>query len=648
MKRFILVGALFAALWGCASQRKAALLRDHRAVAQLSLTAETDVPELHVGAARRDTLTVTGADGREVLIMRAVKDEDGEMVATDVIDAAVVTARFRHVAERHGKVDISFDVTVPREMQDSRWQLRFNPMMYLLGDTLALDRIVITGADYRKAQLRGYQQYQRFLDSIITDTTRFVNTHQLEVFLRRNLPEIYRFRNDTSIVSDEAFASAWGVTEREAVDHYTWWYMVRRNRWKIENKDKMFRKYVKVPIRTEGLRLDTVLTNADNDLVYRYVQTIATRPHLRKVEVSLSGDIFEQDKCIYRVPQSDPLSFYISSLSTLADDREKYLTRILERKVEANTACYIDFRQGSDAVEEGLSDNAREIGRIRSNLASLLENRTFDLDSIVVMASCSPEGSWAYNERLSLRRSASVSAYFSRYMQQHRDSLQRESGRVYDLAGYQEERPDIRFISRSDPENWAMLERLVEKDSLLTAGQKEGFRGRMAIADPDAREGRLQQEPYYRYLREKLYPRLRTVRFFFHLHRKGMVKDTLHTTVIDSVYMAGVQAIKDRDYKTAVSLLRPYADYNTAVAYCALDYNASAMAVLQALEPTDKVEYLLAILYSRAGDDRNAVQCYLNACTKNRAMVNRGNLDPEISELIARYGLHREEDDPSH
>ena len=55
--------------------------------------------------------------------MNAIRDENGEMVAHDRITASYVTARFRNVAERHGKVDIAFDVRVPAQMLDSRWQL---------------------------------------------------------------------------------------------------------------------------------------------------------------------------------------------------------------------------------------------------------------------------------------------------------------------------------------------------------------------------------------------------------------------------------------------------------------------------------------------------------------------------------------------
>ena len=169
---------------------------------------------------------------------------------------------------------------------------------------------------------------------------------------------------------------------------------------------------------------------------------------------------------------------------------------------------------------------------------------------------------------------------------------------------------------------------------------KASYRRIRETSDPDSRERALQREGYYRYLREGVYPYLRTVRFDFHLHRKGMVKDTVHTTELDSVYLRGVQAIRDRDYETAVTLLRPYRDYNTAVAYCLMDYNASAMEILRDLPRTAQVNYMLAILFARRGDDRMAVQHYLHACSQEPSYVHRGNLDPEISALIKRYGLN--------
>ena len=156
----------------------------------------------------------------------------------------------------------------------------------------------------------------------------------------------------------------------------------------------------------------------------------------------------------------------------------------------------------------------------------------------------------------------------------------------------------------------------------------------------------IKKEKYYPYMRNTLYPRLRSVAFNFYLHRKGMVKDTVHTTVLDSVYMRGVQALQNMDYEMAVRMLAPYADFNAAVAYTALDRNESALSILEPIRDKGaEVNYLLALLYSRRNEDEKAVEHYLRACRQNRSYVYRGNLDPEISLLIKMYGLNQEEED---
>ena len=633
---------------GCASGRKVKSLRSGTYRPTLTLAREQDfIPDIRKDmAAQRDTFVVRDGD-REILIMKAIKDEDGEMVAHDVIDAAVVTARFRNVAERNGRVDIEFQVIVPQNMQDSKWQLRFRPQMYILEDTLNLDPVIITGADYRKAQLRGYQQYEKFLSTIVTNPDEFVNWYLLELFIERNIPQLYAFKTDSTYVSDEEFASVYGVTEREAIEHYTDDLAKRANNKRISRREKMYRKYVKVPIVTDGLRLDTVIQTLGGDFIYRYVQPIKTRPKLRKVDVVLSGDVYESDTKIYDIPQSDPLTFYISSLSAFVDNREKYLTKIIERQVNENTACYIEFASGIFTVDEKMGNNPGEIARIKDNLVTLMSSDEFVIDSIAVTSSASPEGTISYNDRLSRRRSEGISEYFTQWMNHYQDSLEAERGFQVDEEGniIIEKRREVPMLGRSSGENWRMLDRLVEKDTVMSEAEKEKYFKSADIKDIDMREKSLQALECYRHMRKSLYPRLRTVRFDFHLHRKGMVKDTVHTTVLDTAYMNGVQAIRDRDYERALTALRPYNDYNTAIAYLCMDYNASAMQILESLERTAQVNYMLAVLYSRRGDEQKAVECYVRSCSQDPTYVHRGNLDPEISVLIRRYGLNAQPED---
>lgn len=633
-------------VFSCGPGKKVTMLHEQQLSATLQLPQESDVPELEYRQARRDTLVVKGDDGKDLLIMKAIRDDEtGEMVANDVLQAAVVTARFRNIAERHGKVDLQFQITVPAEMQDSKWQLRFNPDMFILQDSIRLDPVIITGANYRKAQLRGYQQYEKFLASIISDTTKFINVNQLEIFLARNIPDVFAFKTDTTEVSDEVFYSYYGVSEQQAVEHYTDHFAKRRNARKIANRDKMYRKYVKAPIVTEGIRLDTVIQNINGDFVYNYVQTINTRPKLRKVDIILSGDIYEQEKKIYTIPRSEPLTFYISSLSSFADNNERYLTRVIERRAEANASYKIEFAQGKSDIKLDLADNFDQIGFVKDNLTDLLDNTVYDLDSIVVVANASPEGSWSLNSGLSKRRGDAVAKYFDDFMNDYRRQIEREGFSV-DEDGNVIKRsiPKIRFISRSVPENWDLLDRLVRQDQRLTDEQKEKYFSYADVKDKDSRESRMKGDDYYKFVADSLYPSLRVVDFAFHLHRKGMVKDTVHTTELDERYMQGVQLLKDMDYDEAVKILGPYQDYNAAVAYMAAERNASAMLILKNLERTPQVNYLLAVLYSRLGNEKDAVQCYLDACREEPTYVHRGNLDPEISQLIKLYGLNRQDE----
>ncbi|MCF0173969.1 MAG: hypothetical protein HUJ95_01380 [Bacteroidales bacterium] len=657
------------ALYSCATARKAKYIEKQQIGAMLSLVSDEEPQEASsagcdgergsggdedardaggVNSEAQDetnsvsqTIEIEGEDGGQAYLMTAVKDaESGEMVASETLNAAVVTSRFRNVAERHGKVDISFQIIVPETLKDSKWQVRFQPLMRVLEDTLRLDSILITGRDYRRAQLRGYERYRNWLERIVDDPSRFIDKAQLEIFVQRNIPELYAMKRDSSFVSDETFASIYGVTEREAVEHYTNKIALGLNNRRIAAKEKMFRKFVKVPIKTEGLRLDTLIQTVNGDFVYNYVQTITAVPRLRKADVILSGAIFEQDKRLYTIPQTEPLTFYISSLSTLVDEEERYLTQVIERRVEAVESHYIEFAPSKSIVDLSLGSNAQEMSKVKKTVASIIGDEVFALDSIVVAAYASPEGRESYNRSLSAKRGESIISYIKGYIAAYRDSLSR-ADESYDIdietgkasiakTAYAE----IDLSSHSEGENWNYLDCLVENDSLmLSKGWTQAYKKASGIRNADAREESMKKEAYYPYMKKYLYPRLRKVDFVFNLHRKGMVKDTIHTTMIDSVYMAGVQAIRLRDYERAVALLTPYKGFNLALAYLSLDRNASAREILESLTPdkrTAAVNYLLAIVYSRFGEKAKAQKHYLDACRMNPSYKHRGNLDPEI------------------
>ena len=562
-----------------------------------------------------DSIRGTLSDGP--IIMNAIRDTDtGEMVATDIISASKVVARFRNVAERAGYVSVSFDVTVPSGMSDSQWQLKIQPLMGIQNDTLPLDAIYITGEKYRAGQLRGYERYRAFLSSIITDSTDFIRIGQLEIFLERHYPETYAMKNDSSFVPAPEAENLFGVTQREALMHYSKHLKWKRNERRKERRKAMFDKYVKDPIVSEGIRLDTVLVASDGDFIYRYVHTFKSRPRLRKVTVSLNGKLYEKGQCIYNFPFPDELTFYISSLAGLVDDRPKYRSYVLERNVYDNTKAFIDFHQGRSDVDTSLSDNASELKRVLRCIDDVMARDDLVLDSLVIVASCSPEGSFASNRRLSAARSESVRSYIGEYVPvEWRDSLK----------------------ASELPENWEQLRKLVANDTVIKPSAKDRILKMTAdLTHPDNVERRLSSLSEYRYMREKIYPKLRSVSFDFHLHRVGMIKDTVHTTELDTVYMAGIEAMKQLDYKRAVTILRPYDDYNSALAFMSADYNHSALDVLGRLDDKDpKVCYLMAMVLIRLEQFEEARKYYDLCLAYDPYMRHRANLDPEMYKLVS-------------
>ena len=627
--------------------------------------APVSVRDSLLESAPQDRIAVVDTRG-EVLIMDAVKDdESGEMIISQRLQAVVVEAKFRNVAERNGYVDIVFDVRVPRQLQRSEWQVRLEPCLYYLQDTLKMEKIFITGEKYRKGQLRGYELYNRFLSSIIPDTCDFVETYTyrklLEIFIQRHFRQMYDLRGDTSRIDEARAENMFGVQVRQALEHYTRNALLKRNERKKGRIGKMYSKYVKVPMETFGVRLDSVICSEDSLLVYRYVQRVKSRRDLKRIDLVMDGCVYREDKAVYQLPQVGPLTYYISSMTFFADRSLRYIKKIIARNAVVNTAAYIDFKVGDASLCDTLHNNKEELSRIKNNVATLFADTSYTVDSIVITSSCSPEGSYSFKERLSKRRGAALQKYFFDYADSLTSSVwninlaaegedagentargagenaARGAGENAARGAGGEKAQDLAGLikSRSIAENWEQLSRILQSDTSLT--DRVAIEKAMKLSGHDERERALSRTKDYPYIRSVVYPLLRTVKFDFHLHRKGMIKDTVHTTEIDALYMEGVDCLIERDYERAVTLLRPYNDINTAIAYICLDYNNSALQVLQGLPKTPHRDYMLAVVWARLGDERSAVEFFVHAVDKDPSMRHRGNLDPEISALIRKY-----------
>ena len=512
----------------------------------------------------KEESVVKEVDGNSDEHIRTRDERTGEDIVTVALSEVTVVARTKTVPERFGKVNLDFVVTVPKTLIDKRWMITLTPTLEKSGEKIELEDVAINGEIYRLFQEKGEAMY-----STLADRYNF-------------------FTRDTTRI------------------------------W-----DYFYRKY-NLQYNTDA-RLDTVIS-AGNNFNYYYTQEVAT-DESKSMDLYLTGNIFALDKSTYTLPQSDTITYFVSSMIQFLDNAPRFKRRIIERHAEANFSAHITFPVGRENIDENLNDNANEIAKVQDIIKQLTWSSEFIIDSINMTASASPEGSWRLNEALAKRRAISLKSYFGR--------------KLDDKKGV-----DTLFNAKWIAEDWkrvydliAMDNHISSKDAILQIITNE--------ADPDKRELQIKNKfpVEYKHIRDSIYPALRVVDFQFNLHRSGMTQDTIHTTEPDTLYEKGRDLLKARKYKDALAILIEYGDYNTAIAYMSLGYDKPAYDILLKEKESANQEYLLAILCSRLKREEEAVRRFLHSCELDGSKVYRGALDPEINRLIRKYNLNKKIDE---
>ena len=395
-------------------------------------------------------------------------------------------------------------------------------------------------------------------------------------------------------------------------DYWQYETYVERFRPDTVGREAAFNRFVKFPY-PEDVRLDS-LVEGRSTVTYYYSQEVKTDETSKKMLVTLQGQVLAVDDSAYRLPPSDTLSYIVSSMLSFVDTIPRYRIKVVDKFVTVEDRNYIQFFVGDTRVVDTLGDNRRQLDKITGLMRQIVEQQEFWVDTITLTAASSPEGAYAFNDRLSQGRAAALKRY-----------LVRRYGKSIDTM----------LIVRWVAENWPELTQRIRTDKSIE--NREAILALIASEkNPDRREQaiRLRFPKEYAYIRSVIYPQLRAVNFRYSLRRKGMVKDTIHTTELDTAYARGVQLLQKRKYAKALYILNDYNDRNTVVAHLSLDHNERAMELLATMPKDAVTEYLRAIACSRLGRKAEGREHFLEACRLDGRMEYRGNLDPEIAELL--------------
>lgn len=280
----------------CAVSSKLNSIKSAGMTSRLALPSEREV-ERYGGKAREEK-----ADSDGLFAMRVRKDEStGETMASDDLDPAVIVARFRNTAERAGMVQFDFMIVATDSIRDPSWQLRFYPVVYYDGgDSLALSPLYLSGADFRASQDRAYRRYEDYLRSLSRDSTLFVDCRQSAAFAQR-YPDAQ-------------------VSYDELKSHFSRPLIIRWNASRASRKDEVRDRLISVPRPDDNAVREDSTDFYGGDFVYFYRQSIPAGRNLRKFDLRVSTDIYNARGLVYSMGATQPITYYVSSLSSLVDE----------------------------------------------------------------------------------------------------------------------------------------------------------------------------------------------------------------------------------------------------------------------------------------------------------------------------------------
>ena len=279
-----------------------------------------------------------------------------------------------------------------------------------------------------------------------------------------------RHKPDESVPLEDLVIRGGRFSLLQQRDYWQYETYVERFRPDTVGREAAFNRFVKFPY-PEDVRLDS-LVEGRSTVTYYYSQEVKTDETSKKMLVTLQGQVLAVDDSAYRLPPSDTLSYVVSSMLSFVDTMPRYRIKVIDKFVTVEDRNYIQFFVGDTRVVDTLGDNRRQLDKITGLMRQIVEQQEFWVDTITLTAASSPEGAYAFNDRLSQGRAAALTRY-----------LVRRYGRSIDTMR------TVRWVA----EDWAELttrirtdREIVNRDAILELIAEE--------KNPDRREQAIRQQ----------------------------------------------------------------------------------------------------------------------------------------------------------
>lgn len=453
-----------------------------------------------------------------------------------------------------------------------------------------------------------------WLDSVTIDLN--IHTQKDSILKRSHVPRKYREIHSKGLKLGDIQAKAF--TEEDSVRIAKHHYLIDEivlNELNMNRKDEIFNEIVEFPYRSDsrGLKVDTLIT-AEDDIIYHYQQPWTVRPGgMKNLKIVMESRVEAVDRTVFAFPASDTLTYFIASLSQLADGSLVTERKKLHKYLFDKGTIYPVYKtRKSHQYEESI--NSGVLDKLLEAYDSYTSRPEYSVDSIIMECSVDLRGDWETNYEQSEKRGNAISDYLKR-------------------------RTGAHVVVKPKGEDWRSLVKEIQAHTDLPNAK--------AIIDtlttavyPDQTEETIKKlyPKDYKIIVDEIYPKLNRVDYYIELSRTDIEKDTIRETFRED-YAEAIQMLRNGEYMDALEVLANYGDYNTALCLVCMGYNDKAQGVLDRLPESARNEYLSAIIFARKKDDKEASKRLINACKLDPNLYDRIRLDSEVSELANRVNL---------
>ena len=207
-----------------------------------------------------------------------------------------------------------------------------------------------------------------------------------------------------------------------------------RNYWQFDQYMRIFKpdaaaeqlafeRFVKHPY-PEGVRLDSVAAHPGH-ISYYYSQEVPTDETSKTMLITLQGRVVALDDSSYTLPPSDTLTYHVSSMLSFVDTTTRYKIKVINKYATVQDRNYIQFLVNDTRILDTLGRNAAQLGKIQARMTELIAQQEFFVDSVVLTATASPEGSFTRNRALAQGRAHALKRYLQERIGPEVDTLVR-------------------------------------------------------------------------------------------------------------------------------------------------------------------------------------------------------------------------------